>query len=82
MPPDRGREWWHALSPRRRAWWCVLEAMRDCDSGRCGDLPGAASLGTAATPFAEAQSVPPDRRSRVARPEPSAKGVVVRFRGY
>ena len=40
------------------------------------------SLGTAATPFAEAQSVPPNRGRRVARPEPSAKGVVVRFRGY
>ena len=47
-----------------------------------GTCHGAASLGTAATPFAEAQSVPPNRGRRVARPEPSAKGVVVRFRGY
>ena len=29
--------------------------------GGVGTLPGAASLGTAATPFAEAQSVPPVR---------------------
>ena len=42
---------------------------------RCGDLPGAASLHRRHA-LAEAQSVPPNRGRRVARPEPSAKGVV------
>jgi hypothetical protein len=49
------------MSPRRRARWSGSEAsLRLCCRDGVGGLPEVALVGTAATPFAEAQTVPPD----------------------
>ena len=57
----RGQGGWHAMSPRRRAWWSDSEASRRlCCRDGVGALPEVALVGTAATPFAEAQTVPPE----------------------
>ncbi len=49
------------MSPRRRAWWSDSEASRRlCCRDGVGALPEVALVGTAATPFAEAQTVPPE----------------------